>query len=89
MQTKRWLSALLAVAMAAVLIPSAAFAEQAGTNGSSVVTVQDTETWYGDETKKYDTLTTYWNDTVTEQPVDYVADDTAKTVSIGSAEALV
>ena len=39
LQTKRWLSALLAVAMAAVLIPSAAFAEQAGTNGSSVVTV--------------------------------------------------
>ena len=89
LQTKRWLSALLAVVMAAVLIPSAAFAEQAGTNGSSVVTVQDTETWYGDETKKYDTLTTYWNDTVTERPAGYVADDTVKTVSIGSAEALV
>lgn len=89
MKHKKWLSVLLAAVMVLAMLPTAAFAEQAGVNGSSVVRIQDTESWYGDETQKYDTLDTYWNDEVTEKPGDYIVDEAAQTVSLGSAEALV
>lgn len=89
MKHKKWLSVLLAAVMVLAMLPTAAFAEQAGVNGSSVVRIQDTESWYGDETQKYDTLDTYWNNEVTEKPGDYTVDEEAQTVSLGSAEALV
>lgn len=85
----QWIAALLALAMLLAMVPAAAFAEGPASGGSSVVIIQDTDTWYGDATKAFDTLETFWNDQVEEKPDSYSQDDSANTVSIGSAEALV
>ena len=39
MKHKKWLSVLLAAVMVLAMLPTAAFAEQAGVNGSSVVRI--------------------------------------------------
>lgn len=57
--------------------------------GGTVEYVEDTETWYPDATKAFDTRNTYWNDQVGAAPVGYTVEDSSKTVSIGSPEALV
>ncbi|WP_075878235.1 Ig-like domain-containing protein [Merdibacter massiliensis] len=62
---------------------------KAKNSSSSVVRIQDTETWYSDETKKFNTLDSFWNDVITETPTDYVIDENNKKVEIGSADALV
>ena len=79
-------SIFLVLSMLLNLLPITAIASQFG---GTVERVQDTETWYSDATKAFDTRETYWNDQVTEAPESYSVDDSTKTVSIGSAEALV
>lgn len=79
-------SIFLVLSMLLNLLPITAIASPLG---ETVERVQDTETWYSDATKAFDTRETYWNDQVTEAPESYSVDDSTKTVSIGSAEALV
>ena len=79
-------SIFLVLSMLLNLLPITAIASPLG---GTVERVQDTETWYSDATKAFDTRETYWNDQVTEAPEDYLVDVSAQTVSIGSAEALV
>lgn len=79
-------SIFLVLSMLLNLLPITAIASPLG---GTVERVQDTETWYSDATKAFDTRETYWNDQVTEAPESYSVDDSTKTVSIGSAEALV
>ena len=80
---------MLAAVMIVSLLPAVALASEPAVGGSTVIRVEDTETWYGDKTKEFDTLDSYWNDVVTDAPADYVVDADAKTVTIPSAEALV
>ena len=75
--------------MLLTLLPVSALAEQPGVGGSSVVRIQDTETWFGDATESFDTLDSYWNDQVTSQPATYTVNEGDKTVSLGDAAALV
>lgn len=56
---------------------------------SKLVVIDDTDTWYVNETKKHDTLNTYWNNIVNSQPNTYVVDTSSKTVSLNDASALV
>lgn len=56
---------------------------------SKLVVIDDTDTWYANETKKHDTLNTYWNNIVNSQPNTYVVDTSSKTVSLNDASALV
>ena len=79
-------SIFLVLSMLLNLLPITAIASPLG---GTVERVQDTETWYSDAIKAFDTRETYWNDQVTEAPEDYLVDVSAQTVSIGSAEALV
>lgn len=79
-------SIFLVLSMLLNLLPITAIASPLG---GTVERVQDTETWYSDATKAFDTRETYWNDQVTKAPEDYLVDVSAQTVSIGSAEALV
>lgn len=79
-------SIFLVLSMLLNLLPITAIASPLG---ETVERVQDTETWYSDATKAFDTRETYWNDQVTKAPESYSVDDSTKTVSIDSAEALV
>lgn len=79
-------SIFLVLSMLLNLLPITAIASPLG---GTVERVQDTETWYSDATKAFDTRETYWNDQVTKAPESYSVDDSTKTVSIDSAEALV
>ena len=85
----KWVSVLAVVCMLMALLPATAWADAAGTGGSTVESVVDAATWYGDQTTACDTLDSFWNDQVTEAPSTYVADDSARTVSLGDAAALV
>ena len=87
MRTKKWLAVLMAVVMAASLLPTAAFA--AGPTDSVVNRVENTESWYADTTASFAKLEDYWFEQVKAAPADYQADAEAKTVSIGSPQALV
>ena len=78
---KRILSAIMAAMMIMSMVPTTVFA--------SVVSVEDTETLWDDETASFRICSDYWADIVTEQPTEYVADASAKTVSISTPEALV
>lgn len=86
---RKLFSWMLAAVMIVSLLPAMALAAEPAVGGSAVVRVEDTETWYGDKTKEFDTLDSYWNDVVTKAPADYVVDADDKTVTIPSAEALV
>ena len=58
--------------------------------GGRVEYVSDTTNWYQDATSEFVKKDgTYWNDVVTSAPADYSINDSSRTVSIGSAEALV
>ena len=89
MKKAKWVSVLAVVCMLMALLPATAWADAAGTGGSTVESVVDAATWYGDQTTACDTLDSFWNDQVTEAPSTYVADDSARTVSLGDAAALV
>lgn len=84
----KYLSTVALVCMLLALLPTTVRAEAAGTEGSTVVRVPDSEAWFVQATDSCHTLDTYWSDMVTETPATYTADDEAKTVAIGSAEAL-
>ena len=71
----------MAAMMIMSMVPTTVFA--------SVVSVEDTETLWDDETASFRICSDYWADIVTEQPTEYVADASAKTVSISTPEALV
>ena len=84
---KKILAVFLSLCVAMSLLPTAAMA--APTDGSTVVRIQDTESWYPDATRAFMTKETYWFDQVTAQPAGYVVDESGKTVSISTPEALV
>ena len=84
---KKILAVFLSLCVAMSLLPTAAMA--APTDGSTVVRIQDTESWYPDATRAFMTKETYWFDRVTAQPAGYVVDESGKTVSISTPEALV
>ena len=86
---RKFVSWVLAAVMIVSLLPAMAMASDGAVGGSTVVRVEDTGTWYGDKTKEFDTLDSYWNDVVTKAPADYAVDADDKTVTIPSAEALV
>ena len=84
---KKVVAVFLSLCVAMSLLPTAAMA--APTDGSTVVRIQDTESWYPDATRAFMTKETYWFDQVTAQPAGYVVDESGKTVSISTPEALV
>lgn len=84
---KKILAVFLSLCVAMSLLPTAAMA--APTDGSTVVRIQDTESWYPDATRAFMTKETYWFEQVTAQPAGYVVDESGKTVSISTPEALV
>ena len=83
---RKLLSVIMVLAMMLTLFPATAFAAEG--DGSQVVRIQDTDTWYADATREFMTRETYWFDQVTIQPTDYSVNEADKTVSIGSPEAL-
>lgn len=89
---KKMLALLLTLCLLAGMVPLGAGAEGTGarsTTGTVVTVIKNTDEWYSDETKKYATREeNYWGDKVTAPPEGYSVDSGAKTVSIGSAEAL-
>lgn len=89
---KKMLALLLTLCLLAGMVPLSAGAEGTGarsTTGTVVTVIKNTDEWYSDETKKYATREeNYWGDKVTAPPEGYSVDSGAKTVSIGSAEAL-
>ena len=89
---KKMLVLLLTLCLLAGMVPLSAGAEGTGarsTTGTVVTVIKNTDEWYSDETKKYATREeNYWGDKVTAPPEGYSVDSGAKTVSIGSAEAL-
>lgn len=88
---KKMLALLLTLCLLAGLVPLSAGAEGTGarsTTGTVVTVIENTDEWYSDETKKYATREDYWRDKVKSQPEGYLVNSSARTVSIGSAEAL-
>ena len=88
---KKMLALLLTLCLLAGMVPLSAGAEGTGarsTTGTVVTVIENTDEWYSNETRKYATRENYWGDKVTAPPEGYSVDSDAKTVSIGSAEAL-